>query len=146
MTDNEIINKAIQELKDSEKLYKMFQDFSFMIGMKWEDDRFQKIRYLLIKSSPFEKHTDHALKFSEVGLEITTNNQDWFEYKKSMQPKKDIAKWIGIGIAGISLFWNIYQGVINDKLKQKNEKLKNDIENLEKKNIEMSSTLKKLNV
>ena len=132
MNENEIINKAIQELKSAEKPYVIFKDFSFLSGMERGEDRFQKIRYLLIKSSPFEKHTDHAIKFSEIGLEIANNHKDWFAYKKSLKPKTDYVKWVGVGIAGLSLIWNIYQGIMNSKLRDDNRILGDEIEALEK--------------
>ena len=142
MSENEIINKAIQELKSAEKPYVMFKDFSFLSGMKWEEDRFQKIRFLLIKSSPFEKHTDHAIKFSEIGLEIANNHKDWFAYKKSLKPKKDYVKWVGVGIAGLSLIWNIYQGFTNSKLRDDNRILGDEIEALEKEKEGLKNQLK----
>ena len=143
MNENEIINKAIQELKSAEKPYLMFKDFSFLKGMEWGEDRFQKIRYLLIKSSPFEKHTDHAIKFSEIGLEIANDHKDWFTYKKSLKPKSDYVKWIGVGIAGLSLIWNIYQGITNSKLRDDNRILGDEIEALEKENAGLEQLLKK---
>jgi hypothetical protein len=132
MNENEIINKAIQELKSAKKPYLMFKDFSFLNSMEWGEDKFQKIRYLLIKSSPFEKHTDHAIKFSEIGFEIANNHKDWFAYKKSLKPKTEYIKWVGAGIAGLSLIWNIYQGVTNSKLRNDNRILGDEIETLEK--------------
>jgi sulfur carrier protein ThiS len=143
MNENEIINKAIQELKLAEKPYVMFKDFSFLSEMKWEEDRFQKIRYLLVKSSPFEKHTDHAIKFSEIGLDIANNHKDWFDYRKSLKPKTDYLKWIGVGIAGLSLIWNIYQGITNSKLRDDNRILGDEIETLEKENVGLEQLLKK---
>jgi len=142
MNENEIINKAIQELKSAEKPYVMFKDFSFLSQMEWGEDRFQKIRYLLIKSSPFEKHTDHAIKFSEIGLEIANNHKDWFAYKKSLKPKTDYVKWVGVGIAGLSLIWNIYQGITNSKLRDDNRILGDEIEALEKEKEGLKNQLK----
>ena len=143
MNDNEIINKAIQELKESNKPYIMFKDFSFMNELEWGDDRFQKIRYLLIKSSPFEKHTEHALKFSEIGLQISNNRKDWFSYQKSLKPKLDYVKWIGVLIAGLSLIWNIYQGSVNSQLQDQNRILGDEIEAMEKENAGLRQLLKK---
>ncbi len=134
MNDNEIINKAIQELKQSEKPYKMFKDFSFMDGIEWGDDRFQKIRFLLVKSTPFEKHTDHALKFSEIGLDISNNHKDWFDYKKSLKPKKEYVKWIGVIIAALSLIWNVYQNKITNDLKTENKAIQDKFELMSKSN------------
>ncbi|WP_044205587.1 hypothetical protein [Flammeovirga sp. OC4] len=133
MTENEIINKAIQELKLAQKPYLMFKEFSFLSGLEWGEDKFQKIRYLLIKSSPFEKHTDHAIKLSEVGLEIANNHKDWFAYRKSLEPKTDYVKWIGVSIAGLSLVWNVYQGISNSKLRDDNQTLREENTNLIKK-------------
>lgn len=54
MNSDEIINQTIKELKEHDKPYKMFKEFSFMSGLEWGDDKFQKMRYLIIKSTPFE--------------------------------------------------------------------------------------------
>ena len=99
-------------------------------------------RYLLIKSSPFEKHNDNAIKFSEIGLEIANNHKDWFAYKKSLKPKTDYVKWIGVGIAGLSLIWNIYQGIANNKLREDNRILEDEIEALKKDKEGLKNQLK----
>ena len=143
MSENEIINKAIQELKSAEKPYIMLKNFTFLSGMEWEEDTFQKIRYLLIKSTPFEKHGDYAIKFSEIGVEIATNHKDWFSYKKSLKPKIDYIKWVGVGFAGLSLIWNIYQGITNRNLEDKNRILLNQIELLKKEIKELGKQPKK---
>lgn len=129
-TDDEIIDIAIQELKKCENLFMMFTHFSFMDGIFPKDAKFQKIKYLLIKSVPFEKHTDHAIKFSAIGLEIANDYKNYFEYKKSLKPKKDYVKWISVTIALISLVWNIYQGITNSNLREENKQLNNDIQQL----------------
>jgi len=92
MNNDEIINQAILELKNCDKPYKMFKDFSFMQGLEWGDDKFQKMRYLILRSSPFEKHTDHAVKLSQQGLMISNDFKDWYDYKKSLRSKRDYAK------------------------------------------------------
>ncbi len=130
-----MINKAIQELKLVKKPYVMFNDFTFLRRMNRGEDRFKKIRYLLIKSSPFDKHTDHAIKFSEIGFEIANDHKDWFSYKKSLKLIIDYVKWIGVGIAGLSLIWNIYQGLTNSKLRDDNRILGDEIDALEKETI-----------
>jgi hypothetical protein len=132
MNNDEIINKAIQELKSSDKPYLMFKDFSFLNGLDWGDNNFQKIRYLILKSSPFEKHTDHAVKFSSLGLAIANDYKDWYDYKKSLKPKFDYAKWIAVIIALLSLTWNIYQGISNNNLKDENKILNDKIRSLDK--------------
>ncbi len=143
MNHDEIINTAISELKKSKKVYKMLKDFSFMNGLERGDDQFRKIRHLLLNSDPFEKHSDYALKFSKIGLEISNNHKDWFAYKKSLKPKTDYVKWIGVGIAGLSLIWNIYQGITNSKLRDDNRILGDEIEALEKENTGLEQLLKK---
>lgn len=144
MNNDEIINKAIQELKKCDKPYLMFKDFSFMNGLDWGDNNFQKIRYLILKSSPFEKHTDHAVKLSSLGLTIANDYKDWFDYKKSLKPKHDYAKWIAVAIALLSLTWNIYQGVTNNNLKDDNRILNDKIEALEKDNADLANQIKKI--
>jgi hypothetical protein len=132
MNNDEIINKAILELKEAPEIYMQFNDFSFMSGLEWGDDKFQKIRYLLIRTDAFETHSDRAIRLSKIGLEITNNGKDWFEHKKSLKPKTDKAKWVGIVITALSLIWNIYQGINNNKLTEDNNKLVKQIEILKK--------------
>lgn len=76
-----------------------------------------QIIILLLKSLPFEKHTNESIKLSQVGLDITINHKDWFSYRKSLKPKTDYSKWIGIGIALVSFGWNIYQSSTNNGLR-----------------------------
>ena len=142
MTDNEIINIAIKELREAEKPFMMFKDFSFMKNIDSNSSQYQKIRYLLVKSSPFDKHTNDAIKFSETGFEIVNNHKDWFVYKKSLQPKDDYLKWIGVAIAGLSLIWNIYQGISNNKLGDDNRILEDKIEALKKEKEGLKNQLK----
>lgn len=142
MDNDEIINKAIQELKTCDKPYLMFKDFSFMNGLDWGDNNFQKMRYLILKSSPFEKHTDHSVKLSSLGLTIVNDYKDWYDYKKSLKPKLDYAKWIAVVIALLSLTWNIYQGISNNNLKDENGILHNRIEALEKDNSSLVIQIK----
>ena len=46
---DEVINQAIKELKEHDKPYKAFKEFCFMSGLEWGDDKFQKMRHLIIK-------------------------------------------------------------------------------------------------
>ncbi|WP_163717700.1 hypothetical protein [Mangrovibacterium lignilyticum] len=142
MTNDELINIAIQELKKSDKPYLMFKDFSFMNGLDWDDNNFQKIRYLILKSSPFEKHTDHAVKLSSLGLTIANDYKNWFDYKKSLKPRFDYAKWIAVVIALLSLTWNMYQGISNNNLMDDNRILHDKIEALEKDNADLLNQIK----
>lgn len=132
MNNDEIINKAIFELKNCNKPYMMFKDFSFMHGLEWGDDKFQKIRYLILKSSPFEKHTDHAIKLSPQGLIISSDYKDWYDYKKSLKSKIDYAKWIAILLMLLSLAWNVFQGISNNNLKEENRLLQEKLDTIEK--------------
>ena len=137
MKENEIINLAIKELKSSDKIYKQFKDFSFMESLDATDSDFQKISYLLKRSIAFEKHTDHAIRLSAIGLDIANNHKDWFEYKKSLKPKKDYVKLIGVIIAALSLIWNIFLGISNNKLKDDIRILGDEKEALEKENASL---------
>jgi hypothetical protein len=65
------------------------------------------------------------------------------EYKKSLKPKPDYIKWVGVGIAGLSLIWNIYQGITNNKLKDQNRILGDEIEALQKENAGLLQNLEK---
>ena len=130
MSNDEIINQAFLELKNHSKVYLMFKELTLLEGYDRKDDNFQKIRYLLIKSKVFDKHTEHAIKFSELGIEISTDFIDWYDYKKSLKKKPDYVKWIGLLVSILLLTWNIYQGVKNNKLEKENINLKNKIENL----------------
>ena len=137
MNENEIINLAIKELKSSDKIYKQFKDFSFMESLDATDSDFKKISYLLKRSIAFEKHTDHAIRLSSIGLDIANNHKDWFEYKKSLKPKKDYVKLIGVIIAALSLIWNIFLGISNNKLKDDIRILGDEKEALEKENASL---------
>lgn len=146
MTDDEIINLAIKELKESEKVYKMFSEFSFMKGLETSDPRFIKIRYMLVRIGPFEKHTENAIKFSAIGLRIINDNKDWFEYKKSLEPKKDYVKIGSFVIALLSLGWIVFQGIRNDNLKNENAVLKKSQDSLSNQTILLNDSISKLNL
>lgn len=145
MTDDEIINLAIKELKESEKVYKMFSEFSFMKGLETSDPRFIKIRYMLVRIGPFEKHTENAIKLSAIGLRIINDNKDWFEYKKSLEPKKDYVKIGSFIIAFLSLGWIVFQGIRNDNLKNENAVLKRSQDSLSNQTIQLNDSISKLN-
>ena len=70
MTNDEMIDYSIKELNNCEKLYIMFKDLSFLKGVYEYDDNFRKIKYMLSNAEPFEKHGDHAIKFSKIGFNI----------------------------------------------------------------------------
>ena len=144
MNTDEIINQAIKELKEHDKPYKMFKEFSFMSGLEWGDDKFQKMRYLIIKSTPFEKHTDHAVKLSSIGLTVAHDHKDWYAYKKSLKPKLDYAKWVASGIALLSLTWNIYQGISNNSLKDENKVATDKVKQLETDNERLTDEIDRL--
>lgn len=146
MTDDEIINLAIKELKESEKVYKMFSEFSFMKGLEKNDPRFIKIRYMLVRSGPFEKHSEYAIKLSADGLKITNNYKDWFQYKKSLQPTKDFVKIGSFVIALLSFIWIVFQGIRNDNLKNENAVLKKSLDSLTNQTILLKDTISKLNL
>lgn len=144
MDNDEIINRAILELKENEKPYMMFNEFSFMKDLEQNNNQYNKIRYLLIKSIPFEKHTDHAIKFSSEGFKISNDYKNWFDYKKTLKQKIDYAKWGLVLIASLSLAWNIYQGIKNNSLKDNNRILHDEIEALEKEKAGLQQQLDNL--
>jgi len=146
MTNDEIINLAIQELKESEKVYKSFSEFSFMKGLETKDPDFIKIRYMLARSDPFEKHTETAIKLSATGLTIISDYKDWFHYKKSLLPKKDYVKVGSFIIAFLSLVWIVFQGIRNDNLKNENAVLKKSQDSLTNQTIQLKDTISKLNI
>lgn len=146
MTDDEIINLAIKELKESEKVYKMFSEFSFMKGLATSDPVFIKIRYMLVRIGPFEKHTENAIKLSAIGLRIINDNKDWFEYKKSLEPKKDYVKIGSFVIALLSLCWIVFQGIKNDNLKNENAILLRSQDSLSNQTIQLNDSISKLNL
>lgn len=146
MTDDEIINLAINELKESEKVYKSFSEFSFMKGLEIKDPKFGKIKYMLARSVPFESHTDSAIRLSATGLKIINDYKDWFHYKKSLQPKKDYVKIGSFIIAFLSLIWIVFQGFRNDNLKTENIGLKKSNDSLMNQIIVLKDTISKLNL
>jgi len=141
MDENKIINQAIKELKNSEKFYKQFKEFSFMEELNWEDNEFQKIRFLLIRTIAFEKHTEQSIRLSSTGIEIANNYKDWFEYKKSQKQKIDYAKWVSLLVAVLSLTWNIFQGVKNNNLREENRIQGDEIEALQKENAGLQNII-----
>lgn len=138
MKSQEIIDIAFSELKHSKKPYIKIENFSFLKGLKWEDDEFQKFRFLLSNSEAFEKHSNHAIKFSISGNKAQLQFDSWSSYQKSLKPKIDLIQWTMVIIAAISLAWNIYQDRINNNLLIKNNQL-------EKSKIELQSEINKLN-
>jgi hypothetical protein len=145
MTNDEIINVAMQELKSCDKPYMLIKDFSFMNDINLDSNEYLKIMHLILRSTPFEKHTDQSVKFSSIGLTIVNDFKDWFAYKKSLKPKTDYAKWIAVLIALISLAWNIYQGITNNRLRDDNRIMHDQIEALEKDNAGLQNQIKYLN-
>jgi uncharacterized protein YerC len=124
MDIDEIINTTIIELKNSSSVFIMFKDLTVMKNIKDVKD-FEKIRYILLKSIPFEKHTENAIKFSQAGIEILRDFKDWSEYKKSLKPKKDIYKIIST-VTGIGMF---ALAILTFLISNKNSTLKSDLSN-----------------
>jgi hypothetical protein len=145
MTDDEIINLAIKELEESEKVYKMFSEFSFMKGLETNDPRFIKIRYMLVRIGPFEKHTENAIKLSAIGLKVINEYKDWFHYKKSLRPKKDFVKIGSFVIALLSFVWIVFQEIRNDNLKNENADLRKSQDSLTNQTILQKDSITKLN-
>ena len=129
MTDDEIMDMAFKELQSSSTVYKLFSDFSFMKGLNQRSDEAAKIRYLLIKSEPFEEHTMSAIKFSSLGIKIKSDFESWSDYKKSLitvKPKKDWIKICSFVVNAIATFFAIYFGFKSLDLKDENSNLKNE--------------------
>jgi len=146
MTNDEIINIAIKELQKSEKVFLMFDEFSFLKGIEKNDPRYIRIRYMLKKSVPFEIHTEESIKLSSLGLVVANDFKDWFHYKKSLQPKKDYIKIGSLIIAFISLVWVIFQGIRNDNTKNENAVLIMNRDSLLSKTIQLKDTVSKLKI
>lgn len=133
-----MINSAIKELNDCGKAYIIVKDFSFLNGVYENDEGYTKIKYMPDIAPPFEKHGDHAIKFSKLGFEIVNNyNSDWFIYKKSLIPKKDFIKIIAVIISFLSLCLTFYFGIRNQDLKDSNS-------DLSKENKKMASNFDSL--
>lgn len=144
MTDDEIINLAIKEVNESEKLYKSFLEFSFMNGLDPNDIKFKKIRYMLMRAVPFEKHTENAIKLSPIGLIILNDYKDWFRYKKSLLPKKDYIKIGSFVIAFLLLIWNVFQGIQKNSLKDENVILMRNQDSLTNQLIQFKDSIDNL--
>jgi len=121
---DEIIDTTMTELKNSSSIYIMFKDLTVMKNLTDGKD-FEKIRHILLKSIPFERHTDNAIKFSQTGIEILRNFKDWHEYRKSLKPKKDIFKIIST-VTGIGMF---ILAILTLSISNKNSTLKSDLSN-----------------
>ncbi len=116
MDIDKIINTSISEMKIDPKPYIMFKDLSSFKNLEPSSNEFNKIKYALVKSGPFEKHGDSAIKFSVLGFEVVKDfDGDWYKYKKSLKPKKDIYKLIS-AITGILSLILVYMNFsINNK-------------------------------
>jgi hypothetical protein len=130
MDNYEYIELAFDELKASEKPYKMYSEFSFMKGLQTNSPEFIKIRYLLRHNDLFQEHTDHAIKLSSKGLQVSYDYRNLKEYKKSQKKKRDYVKIITLAVAIISLIWNIYQNTTNNNLRDENNLLNEKIDSL----------------
>jgi len=147
MTDDELINQAIKELKDSDKVYKTFSEFSFMEGLDKNDPQFIKIRYMLVRSGPFEKHTENAIKLSALGLTIINDFEDWFQYKKSLRPKKDFIRIGTFVIALLTFIWIVvFQGIRNYNLSKENAALKKSQDSLIIQTILLNDSISTLKI
>jgi hypothetical protein len=144
MNIDDYINQAIIELKNSNDIYIMFKNLSFMQDLNSEDE-FKKIRYQLIKSEPFELHSEFSIKFSSVGLEIINNYKDWYEYKIKKNKKKfDYWKVItGICAVGMLILSLLTYKSNSEKkeLKIENDSLKAQIDLKNKEINELNSRL-----
>jgi hypothetical protein len=146
MTNDELINQAIKELKSEDRAYKMFSEFSFMKDLDKNDPKFIKIRYMLVRLGPFEKHTDNAIKLSALGLTIVNDYEDWFQYKKSLRPKLDYIKIGTFVIALLTFGWIVFQGIRNDKLSKENSLLKKGQDSLIIKTNQLTDSISKLRI
>jgi hypothetical protein len=149
MTNDEMINSAIKELNGCGKAYIMFKDLSFLKEVYEYDEGYTKIKYMLAIAAPFEKHGDHAIKFSKIGFEIINNyKSDWFIYKKSLIPKKDFTKIIAVIISFLSLCLTFYFGIRNQNLKdsysdlsKENEKIASSFDSLKLQNTTLKDSV-----
>jgi hypothetical protein len=147
MTNDELINLAINELKTSDKPYKMFSDFSFMKGLEKNDPEFIKIRYMLVRLGPFESHTDNAIKLSALGLTIISDFGDWHQYKKSLKPKFDFIKIGTFVIALLTFIWLlVFHAIRNEKLKNEISILKQNQDSLILRTNLLQDSLSKTNL
>ncbi len=134
MKTDHLINTTLIELKQATKPYLMFNDLSVLKDPDLDDDDKQKIRYTLLNSEPFSKHSVAAIKLSPRGIEIVSNYDDWYDYKKSQKPKFDYFKLIALIIAALSLAWNVYQGLTKNQLREENRIIIDENEALIKEN------------
>lgn len=102
-----------------------------------------KVKSFGISRGYFSKNGDNGwLKLTEKGIDLKESKKVLLKFKKSLQPKTDYIKWVGVGIAGLSLIWNIYQGITNNKLRDDNRILGDEIEALEKEKEGLKNQLK----
>ena len=127
MTNDEMIAAAIKEINASDTLFKMFDEFSFMKGIKPTDSEYHKIKYRLAGAVPFEKHGEFAYKLSHTGLLILDKYKgDWFAYQKAMKPKPDYIRIGTFIIACIAVIATIYFGLTNNGLNNQIQELKGE--------------------
>jgi len=103
-----------------------------------------KVKSFGISRGYFSKNGDNGwLKLTEKGIDLKESKKGLLKFKKSLKPKTDYIKWVGVVIAGLSLIWNIYQGITNNKLRDDNRILGDEIEALKKENAALEQLLKK---
>ena len=103
-----------------------------------------KIKTFGISRGYFLKNGDNGwMKLSNKGIELRDYGKGYLKFIRSKKKKPDYAKWITLLIAGLSLAWNVYQGLINNQLKEDNRELNDEIEALQKEKAGLHKLLNK---
>ncbi|MEP2278838.1 hypothetical protein [Maribacter sp.] len=130
------VNNILSDNKHLKIDSKEEKDFLFILS--------DKVKSFGITRGYFSENGDNGwLKLTEKGIDLKESKKGLLKFKKSLKPKTDYVKWVGVGIAGLSLIWNIYQGITNNKLRDDNRILGDEIEVLEKENAGLEQLLKK---
>lgn len=137
MSLDSIINDSINDLSKSSTFYLMFKDLTAFKKLDENSDHYRKLKYEIVRCGMFEKHTDHAIRFSILGLKVVNEfGGDFIKYKKSLKPKKDYFKIISAFTGLLSLLLVYMNFSINNKaqlLEERVEQNKVTIDSLETK-------------
>ena len=139
-----VIETAFIELRNSETPYLMVTDLS--LSKKSNDPEItRKIKFILFKSSYFDRHSDHAIILSKLGVEVASKFDTISQYEKSLI-KTDYLKIITTIVAVLTfIIVSITFFRDNDKKKLEKElEYKNSvIDSLETNSISNSTTKQK---
>ena len=137
-----VIETAFIELKNSGTPYLMVADLS--LSKKANNPEVtRKIKFILFRSSYFDRHGDHAIIFSKLGVEVASKFDTITQYEKSLK-KPDYLKIITTIVAVLTfiiVIFTFFRDNEKSELKKELEYKNSLIDSLETNSIS-NSTLK----